>query len=134
MSKNRVEDFIKNPKKALYRLSFPIAIAMFVQILYNMVDTAFVGRLGSESIAAITFAFPIFFMIVGINAGMGVGINSVISRCLGKKNKCEAENAAMHGILYMYRLGHARDATHLQKVDSAFRALSADGWAHPGRC
>jgi putative MATE family efflux protein len=97
--KNRVDDFIANPRRALFTLAAPVAIAMLVQTLYNIVDTAFVGRLGAASIAALTFAFPIFFILISLNSGLGVGINSIISRLLGAKNKEAAENAAAHGIL-----------------------------------
>jgi len=97
--KNRVDEFIANPRRALFALAAPVAVAMFVQTMYNIVDTAFVGRLGAASIAALTFAFPIFFILISLNSGLGVGINSIISRRLGAKNKEEAENAAAHGIL-----------------------------------
>jgi len=97
--KNRVDEFIANPRRALFVLAAPVAIAMFVQTMYNIVDTAFVGRLGSASIAALTFAFPIFFILISLNSGLGVGINSIISRFLGAKNKEAAENAATHGII-----------------------------------
>jgi len=97
--KNRVDEFIANPRRALLTLAAPVAIAMFVQTMYNIVDTAFVGRLGAASIAALTFAFPIFFILISLNSGLGVGINSIISRLLGAKNKEAAENAAAHGIL-----------------------------------
>jgi Na+-driven multidrug efflux pump len=96
---NRVDEFIANPRRALFVLAAPVAIAMFVQTMYNIVDTAFVGRLGSASIAALTFAFPIFFILISLNSGLGVGINSIISRFLGAKNKEAAENAATHGII-----------------------------------
>jgi len=97
--KNRVDEFIANPRRALFVLAAPVAIAMFVQTMYNIVDTAFVGRLGAASIAALTFAFPIFFILISLNSGLGVGINSIISRLLGAKNKEAAENAAAHGII-----------------------------------
>ncbi|HCS48248.1 MAG TPA: hypothetical protein DIW61_08345, partial [Candidatus Aminicenantes bacterium] len=97
--KNRVDEFIANPRRALFALAAPVAIAMFVQTMYNIVDTAFVGRLGAASIAALTFAFPIFFILISLNSGLGVGINSIISRLLGAKNKEAAENAAAHGII-----------------------------------
>jgi putative MATE family efflux protein len=96
---NRVDEFIENPKRALFVLAAPIAIAMFVQAMYNIVDTAWVGRLGAESIAALTFAFPIFFILIGLNSGLGVGINSIISRQLGAKDKEAAENSAVHGLI-----------------------------------
>jgi putative MATE family efflux protein len=97
--KDRVDEFIAQPRRALFVMATPVAIAMFVQTMYNIVDTAFVGRLGAPSIAALTFAFPIFFILISLNSGLGVGINSVISRLLGAKNKEAAENAAAHGII-----------------------------------
>ncbi len=95
---NRVDYFIKNPKKALFTLAYPMLIAMIVQTMYNIVDTAFVGRLGAEAIAALTFSFPIFFILMALNQGIAVGMGSRISRFLGSKKKGSAENAAMHGI------------------------------------
>ena len=97
--KSRVDEFIANPRRALFILASPVGIAMLVQTMYNIVDTAFVGRLGAAAIAALTFAFPIFFILISLNSGLGVGINSIISRLLGAKNKEEAENADAHGIL-----------------------------------
>ena len=99
MKNNRVDQFIENPRKALIKLSLPIVVAMVVQIMYNIVDTAFVGRLGAEAIAAFTFSFPLFFILISLNSGIGIGVNSVISRYLGSKNQEGAENAAVHGIL-----------------------------------
>jgi Na+-driven multidrug efflux pump len=96
---SRVDGFIANPRRALFVLAVPVAIAVLVQAMYNIVDTAFVGRLGAASIAALTFAFPVFFILISLNSGLGVGINSVISRRLGAKDKEAAEAAAAHGIL-----------------------------------
>ncbi|MBR9677369.1 MATE family efflux transporter [Candidatus Woesearchaeota archaeon] len=99
MKNNRVEEFIKNPKKALFKLSAPMIVAMLVQSLYSIIDTAFVGRLGPEAIAAITFSWPLFFILIALNAGVGIGMSSRIARFLGEKNKVAAENTALHGIL-----------------------------------
>jgi len=99
MQKNKVDEFIKNPKKALFTLALPIVLVMFVQTLYYIVDTAFVGRLGADAIAALTFSFPLFFILMSVNSGIGAGMGSRISRYLGAKNKKEAENTAMHGLL-----------------------------------
>jgi putative MATE family efflux protein len=98
MQKIRVDDFIENPKKALLTLALPIIIGMTVQIMYNVADTAFVGRLGADSIAALAFSFPLFFILISINSGVSVGMGSLISRYLGAKDKESAENVAMHGL------------------------------------
>jgi len=73
-------------------------IGMMVQALYNIVDTAFVGRLGADAIAALTFSFPIFFFLMAMNSGVAIGMASRISRSLGANREKDAENTAMHGI------------------------------------
>ena len=99
MIEKRVEKFLKNPKKGLFILAMPMLVGMLMQTLYNIVDTIFIGRLGAEAIAALTFSFPIFFIFIAINSGLGAGMGSRISRFMGEKNQKQAENTAMHGII-----------------------------------
>lgn len=99
MKNSRVDEFIKKPKKALFILSLPLLVGMLVQSLYNIVDTAFVGRLGADSIAALTFSWPLFFILMALNGGVATGMGSRISRFLGERKKSSAENTALHGIL-----------------------------------
>ncbi|HII29438.1 TPA: MATE family efflux transporter [Candidatus Woesearchaeota archaeon] len=98
MAKDRVEEFLKNPKRALLVLATPIIVSMIVQTLYSIVDTAFVGRLGTEALAALTFTFPPFLVLIALTSGLGAGMSSRISRSLGARHKTSAENAAMHGL------------------------------------
>lgn len=95
---NRINEFSRHPRKALFKLALPTITAMVVQTTYNMVDMVFVGRLGAAALAALTFSFPLYFILVSINIGMGVGLNSLISRQLGAGELGKAENSAMHGI------------------------------------
>lgn len=67
--------------------------------MYNLVDTAYIGRLGSPQLAALTFSFPLFFTLVSFNIGMGVGLNSLVSRRLGAGDERQAANAALHGVM-----------------------------------
>jgi len=125
--RDRVDEFIGNPRRALFVMAGPITIAMFVQTMYNIVDTAYVGRLGAESIAALTFAFPLFFIVIGLNSGIGVGINSVVSRRLGAKDKEGAENAAVHGLVVTAIFGAALLAVGLPAQRPLFLLLGASG-------
>ncbi len=99
MSNERVNEFIREPKKSLFKLAFPIFITMFVQVAYNISDAIFVGRLGAEAIAAITFSFPIFILMISINTGIGIGMGSKISRHLGANQKKSADSTATHGMI-----------------------------------
>jgi len=125
--RDRLDEFIANPRRALFAMAGPVTIAMFVQTMYNLVDTAYVGRLGAESIAALTFAFPLFFIIIGLNSGIGVGINSIISRRLGAKDKDGAENAAVHGLVMTAVFGLALLAVGLPLQKMLFILLGARG-------
>ncbi|MEM4268411.1 MAG: MATE family efflux transporter [Candidatus Woesearchaeota archaeon] len=100
--KNYKEEFLKSPKKAFFVLSLPIIVSMLVQTLYNLVDTAWVGRLGSESIAALTYSFPLFFLLIAFNSGIAVGMGSRISRMLGADKREDAERTAMHGLILSF--------------------------------
>jgi len=73
-------------------------MATMVQTMYNLVDTAYIGRLGTAPLAALTFSFPLFFTLVSFNIGMGVGLNSTVSRLLGAGNQKAAANTALHGM------------------------------------
>ena len=99
MLHQRLNKFIRNPKKALFTLALPTIIGMTVQTLYNVVDTIFVSRLGVEAIAALTFAMPLFFILIAVSQGLNVGMGAKISQFIGAKNKTAAENVAIHGLL-----------------------------------
>ncbi len=73
-------------------------MATLIQTMYNLVDTAYIGRLGAEPLAALTFSFPLFFTLVSFNIGMGVGLNSTVARLIGAGDKAAAANTVLHGI------------------------------------
>jgi len=125
MHKNRVDEFLVNPKKALFTLAIPTIAGMFVQIMYNIADTAFVGRLGADAIAALTFSFPLFFILISVNSGIGVGMSSLISRLLGAKNKDEAENVAMHGLLISISMAIVISVVGILTLGHVFRGFGA---------
>lgn len=83
----------------LFSMALPAIISMFVQAMYNIVDSVFVAQTGENALTAVSLAFPVQMLIVSCFVGMGVGINSGISRRLGEKKHREAEMVAEHGFL-----------------------------------
>ena len=77
----------------LLRFSLPATIAMAVMASYNIIDTMFVSRLGSEAIAALSVSFPIQMIIGALGIGTGIGAASLISRSLGAGRHEEASRA-----------------------------------------
>ncbi len=82
-----------NISNLILQYSLPATIGMVVAATYNIVDTIFIGRLGSEAIAALSIAFPVQMFLAAIGVGVGVGAASLISRSLGAGNVRTAEKA-----------------------------------------
>ncbi|NLM97560.1 MAG: MATE family efflux transporter [Halanaerobiaceae bacterium] len=83
----------------LFRLSIPSIFSMAVQAMYNIVDSIYVARLGTNELAALSVAFPIQMVLISIGVGTGVGTSSLVARCLGMKKQEEAANAERHVII-----------------------------------
>lgn len=97
----------KSISRLLLRFSLPATLAMAVMASYNIVDAAFVGRLGSEAIAALSVSFPIQMVFGALGIGTGIGAASLISRSLGAEKFEEARIAAGQVILIAMLLGAA---------------------------
>lgn len=65
--------------------SLPSIISMTAMALYNVVDTIFVGRLGTEAIAGLTLIMPLHMFVLAFGLLIGVGAMSYISRSLGAR-------------------------------------------------
>jgi putative MATE family efflux protein len=67
----------------LIRMAVPMAFGMLALVLFNIVDTVFVGRLGADRLAAMSFTFPVTFLAMSVTIGLGVGTNTAVSRAIG---------------------------------------------------
>jgi putative MATE family efflux protein len=84
--------------RLLWSFSLPALVGMVVNATYNIVDAAFVGRLGHEAIAALTLVWPIQLVMLALSIGVGVGANSLIARLLGAGNNREANHAGAQAL------------------------------------
>lgn len=85
-------------KTLLITMALPMMISMLVQALYNIVDSIFVSRLSEDALTAVSMAFPMQNLMIGLGSGIGVGTNALLSRALGEKKPEKASQIAMHGI------------------------------------
>lgn len=80
--------------KALLAMGLPTMIGMMINALYNLVDAYFVGGLGTSQMGAISVAFPLGQVVVGLGLLFGNGAASYISRLLGRGEKETADKVA----------------------------------------
>lgn len=80
--------------KALLAMGLPTMIGMMINALYNLVDAYFVGGLGTSQMGAISVAFPLGQVVVGLGLLFGNGAASYISRLLGHGETETADRVA----------------------------------------
>ncbi|MDR5900219.1 MATE family efflux transporter [Halomonas vilamensis] len=68
-----------------------MAIGVLALLGFQLVDSAFIARLGTAPLAAQSFTFPLSFFIIGIQVGLGIAIAALISRALGAGEKAQAK-------------------------------------------
>ena len=84
--------------KLLITMSLPIMVSMLVQALYNIVDSIFVSMINENALTAVSLAFPFQNLMIAVASGTGVGINAMLSRCLGAKEFDKANKCANVGV------------------------------------
>lgn len=87
--------------KLMLQMGVPMILSMALQAVYNIVDSAFVGNMkeGSEAaLNALTLVFPIQMLMVALAIGTGVGVNALLARTLGQRNREKASKVAGNGL------------------------------------
>ena len=87
--------------KLIVNMSLPMMASMLVMALYNVVDSMFVARISENALTALSMAFPVQNLMVAMSAGLGVGLNAVLSRALGAKDEQGVRRAAGNGIFML---------------------------------
>ena len=79
------------PARAVVKMSIPLIFGMFIMVLYNLVDTYFIGLTGNDyQLAAVNLAYPVMMVTVAISNMIGTGASSYIARCLGANERDKA--------------------------------------------
>ncbi len=67
----------------LVRLTVPVAWGILALLGYRLAEAWFVGQVGPDALAAISFAFPVTMVVFSVSIGLGAGTSSVIARAIG---------------------------------------------------
>lgn len=83
----------------LSQMTIPMIFGLIAILMFNLVDTFFISLLGTESLAAISFTFPVTFAVNCITMGIGIGLSTSIGRLLGQGDAKNAARFSSHGVL-----------------------------------
>ena len=87
--------------KLLANMALPIILSMLVQALYNVVDSVYVSQISESAVTALSLAFPVQNLQIGFAVGIGVGVNSLLSKSLGERDQEAANRTAGNGMVLM---------------------------------
>ena len=88
--------------KLLVNMALPMIISMLVQALYNVVDSIYVSQISESAVTALSLAFPVQNLQIGFAVGIGVGVNSLLSKSLGQQDQEAANRTAGNGMVLMF--------------------------------
>ena len=83
---------------ALFRLALPVMGTSFIQMAYNMVDTIWIGRLGSSEVAAVGTAGFYMWLAFGFIVLAKIGAQVNVAQSIGKNDMTSASTYSAAGI------------------------------------
>ena len=90
----------ERPAKAITKLGLPLACGMFIMVLYNLVDTFFIGLLHDDyQMAAVNLAYPVMMISIAVSNMVGAGASSLISRSMGAGDYEKASHTVTAGFV-----------------------------------
>src|SRR5436190_20312596 len=86
--------------RTLLWLAWPNVVALSAGTCVAIAETSYIGRLGTESLAAMALVFPFVILTMTMSGGaMGGGVSSAIARALGAGDRARASDLAIHALL-----------------------------------
>jgi putative MATE family efflux protein len=110
----------------LRKMTLPTIVGMVVLMTFGLVDTFFIGMLGTQELAAISFTFPVTFTVISLNIGLGIGTSAVIAKLLGAKQHSQAKETATGALMLTMVLAIVFAVFGVVTLEPIFRLMGAD--------
>jgi putative MATE family efflux protein len=126
MTKPNIASLIDGPiSPILIKLTIPMLFGILGMVVFNLVDTIYIGRLGTAELAAISFTFPVVMVVTSIGLGIGVGASSLISFAIGEGNHLKVQRITSDSLVLALILVSIFITVGLFTIDPLFTALGA---------
>lgn len=110
----------------IIRITIPSMIGMFGMMIFNLVDTFFVGQLGAVELAAISFTFPVVMVLNSLVFGIGTASMALFSKAAGQQDTVEKRNLATSTLTLGITISLTMSLIGYLSIKPLFRALGAD--------
>lgn len=113
-------------RTALRSQSVPMMFGLVFLLSVHLVDTYFVGLLGTDALAAMTFTFPVVSLVMSISMGLGVGTTAAVARALGTGDTAAVRRLATHAVLLGVLVVAVISVLGIATQRAVFSALGAE--------
>ena len=121
-------DLLKSPiLTTLVNMAIPMSWGIFSIVGFNLVDTYFLGQLGKNELAAISFTFPVVTFFSSLALGMATATSSLVARALGEGNDQKIIRFTSDSLSFALVVVVVSVIFGLLTLDPLFRALGASG-------
>lgn len=100
-------------------------IGIMSMVAFNLIDTYFVGKLGSLQLAALSFTFPVILVIFSVVQGLGIGATALISKSIGRGDRAKAARETTDSLALAIIIAGAFIIVGLLTVRPTFKLLGA---------
>jgi putative MATE family efflux protein len=114
-------------KRHFLTISIPASIGFLFNTLFNVVDSFYAGRLGTDVLAGMAISFPIFFLIIALSSGVGNGATALTAIAIGRKDKQRFHQIAKHAIVLAVGIGVLLPLLSPWYLEPLFRLAGAEG-------
>ena len=112
--------------RTLIDKAVPMLLGIAAIIFFNIVDTFWVGQLGARPLAAMSFTFPVTYIVLSLAMGMGIGATSVIANAIGHGDEDRVRRLTTDSLFLANVLVIVLAVIGLLTQRSLFRVLGAD--------
>jgi len=113
--------------RKLIQLAGPMVFGIIAVISVSLIDTFYVGQLGTQQLTALSFTFPVTLTVSSLAIGLGAGASSVVSRAIGSGDKGDAKRLATDSLALALILVITVAAIGYFAIDPLFSLLGASG-------
>lgn len=110
----------------LVKMTNSIALGFISIFSFNLLDTFFIAKLGSDQLAAISFIFPVIFFYMSIYFGLNTGITAQVGKHIGKKNYIQAKNITINSLIFITITSLLISIIGYYNIDFLFKLLGAE--------
>ena len=111
--------------KHLYSMTTPMIWGILSIMSMNIVDTFYVGQLGTDPLTAMSFTIPVISILLSLAFGIGIGTSSVIARAIGAKEHALVRSYTTQSLFIALTIAIAFAISGYQSMDLIFALLGA---------